>query len=214
MQTPLSAREGYNTADTGTFDVHQLPFEPSNGLHEYRFDWTPDGVSFYADGAWLTDMRWTYPDSPGYLSLNHWSNGNPLWSGGPPTQDAVTTVVYVKAYYNTSDVTKQSQYAERCPAGATDNICQIRDQPFPPGLGNNDANLFFGGGRSCGEGIQAVATSISTVHSPIQVSSGTKSVSGIRQSESAGSSSSNSGMSLDRGQLRWTYLIALLLPLV
>jgi len=39
---------------------------------------------------------------PGHTVMNHWSNGNTGWSGGPPTEDAVASIMYVKMYFNRS----------------------------------------------------------------------------------------------------------------
>lgn len=65
MQALQSMDANYNAAGTGSFEVHQLPFIPSQGFHEYRFDWTPQKVSFYADGQWLKELVHRYPTAPG-----------------------------------------------------------------------------------------------------------------------------------------------------
>ncbi|KAL9073279.1 MAG: hypothetical protein Q9157_004810 [Trypethelium eluteriae] len=147
IQSPASQAAGFNAAGTPGFTVMPLPFAPDDAFHEYRFDWLPDRVSFYADGSWLTDMNVSVPDSPGSLFLNHWSNGDPTWSGGPPASDAVMTVSYVNAYFNTSNVTRNHQYAEACASGAASQICVIPDQQpalNPEGSnGNNTGSTFF-----------------------------------------------------------------------
>ncbi|KAI9713073.1 MAG: hypothetical protein M1820_001058 [Bogoriella megaspora] len=125
VQTPQSAQAGYDAAGTPDFKVIQLPFAPDDGYHDYRFDWVPNRVSFYADGVWLEDMTDDIPSSPGGLFLNHWSNGDPKWSAGPPQTDAVLTVSYVKAYFNTSG----SQNTGPC---TKDPICEIPDQKVAP----------------------------------------------------------------------------------
>lgn len=146
MQTPTAARDGYNAAGTSTFHIQQLPFEPDDGFHEYRFDWTRSGVAFYADGTQISYMDWTYPQEPGHLAVNHWSNGNALWSKGPPKEDAVTTVKWVKAYYNTSDPGKMADYAKRCPTPEASRICAVPDLSSSP-----TENIFFQKGTMCGE---------------------------------------------------------------
>jgi len=119
-----------NHAKSST-DWQQITEYPQ-GFHEYRFDWMPDRVEFYVDGyhAWsLTD---NIPDSPGHIALNHWSNGNPLWSGGPPTEDAVMTVGYVKAYFNTTaSGDKLKAECRQLPAGS-DAVCVVPHQTVPP----------------------------------------------------------------------------------
>lgn len=144
-QSPESAAAGYNAAGTPDFLVFPLLFDPSTSFHEYRFDWTSERVSFYADGVWIHDMMNSVPNEPGQLFLNHWSNGDPGWSGGPPKQDALLTVSYVKAYFNSSDGGKNQAYADRCSSKYTgdamlQNTCQIPDQKTPPDQSGPDAN--------------------------------------------------------------------------
>ena len=128
--------------------MHPLPFRPDGGYHEYRFDWSPGKVSFYADGAWLKDMTEAVPTSPGHITFSHWSNGNADWSGGPPSVDAVMTVSYMKAYFNSSASSRQQAYSRRCtnPA-ATNATCVIPVQTVAPDLsgseGNSTAHTFF-----------------------------------------------------------------------
>lgn len=123
--------------------MYPLPFRPDHAFHEYRFDWLPDRVSFYADGTWLKDMTLDLPDSPGHLVLNHWSNGDPLWSAGPPAPaDATMTVSYVKAYFNSSDAQRRKDYYLRCVAPeGPDAVCQIPDQRAPPDNQGPDGNV-------------------------------------------------------------------------
>lgn len=149
LQSSESLAAGYDAQRTSSFTVYPLPFSPDQAFHEYRFDWTPDKVSFLADGQWLMDMTANVPTSPGYLVLNHWSNGDPKWSGGPPDRDAALTVSYVKAYFNSSDLARQRAFEERCGGGTGDagRVCEIPDQVVPPdpqGLeGNVTARTFF-----------------------------------------------------------------------
>ncbi|KAF8421029.1 glycoside hydrolase family 16 protein [Tirmania nivea] len=136
------------------FKVIQLPFKADKAVHEYRFDWQPHGVSFYADGQWLTDMtdERYIPSVPGKIIISHWSNGNKAWSGGPPEEDAIMLVQYVKAYFNTSDEERIKNYAGRCKnAGTANAICKIPDQNGPPIFGDNDTSqrpYFFSQGVS------------------------------------------------------------------
>ena len=87
------------------------------------------------------------PDAPGYIMLNHWSNGDPSWSGGPPTSDAVMTVSYVKAYFNTTDSHRTSQHKKQCGTFKPSQVCQIPEQTTAPDLaganGNATARTYF-----------------------------------------------------------------------
>ncbi|KAM0260033.1 hypothetical protein ACHAQJ_002957 [Trichoderma viride] len=132
IQSEASKQAGYDASKTGTYKVVNLTFDPTLGFHEYRFDYLQDRVLFYADSQLLVEMNGSsVPSSPGHLILQHWSNGNPLWSGGPPKEDATLTVSYVKAYFNSSDSDLQSSWDESCQKARSDSsndtVCEIPD---------------------------------------------------------------------------------------
>ncbi|PHH84970.1 hypothetical protein CDD83_1103 [Cordyceps sp. RAO-2017] len=103
VQSRKSMEAGYDASRTETFRRVNLSFDPTAGFHEYRFDYLPGRVVFYADSVKLAVMQGEeIPTNGGHLILQHWSNGDPMWSGGPPTQDALLLVSYVKAYFNSS----------------------------------------------------------------------------------------------------------------
>ncbi|KAG0648895.1 Lichenase [Hyphodiscus hymeniophilus] len=151
LQSEQSVRAGYNAAATGNYVVANLPFDPTDGFHEYRIDFVPGNVLYYADGYLLAKMNTTaVPTSPGHMILTQWSNGNPLWSFGPPTSEATITVSYVKAYFNSSDTVRQKDWALRCTdSSAPGAICMIPDQLGPPdpstnvSSGNSSASTYF-----------------------------------------------------------------------
>lgn len=132
VQTESSMKAGFDASDTGTYKRVDLTFDPTAEFHEYRFDYVPGHVFFYADSQLLADMQGEeIPSSPGHLILQHWSNGNPLWSGGPPDHDALLTVSYVKAYFNSSDPGRQSDLARQCAKATGEDgsgpVCVIPD---------------------------------------------------------------------------------------
>jgi beta-glucanase (GH16 family) len=132
IQSEASLQAGFDASKTGTFKVVNLTFDPTDGFHEYRFDYLQDRVRFYADSQLLAEMTGSaVPTSPGHLILQHWSNGNPLWSGGPPEEDATMTVSYVKAYFNSSDSSIQSSFNSGCQKAlsknSNDTVCVIPD---------------------------------------------------------------------------------------
>lgn len=126
--------------------VSQLPFHPSDGYHEYRFDWSPGKVSFYADGGYIKDLTEGIPTDPGSILLNHWSNGDPNWSKGPPTADVIMTVAYVKAYFNkpSEGIRARGQCVD---SNAKDAVCQIPDQLGPISPGQDTVFLTEGDGN-------------------------------------------------------------------
>lgn len=144
LQSEASVAAGFNAGKTDAFQVHQLPFDPSDAFHEYRFDWFQDHVDFYADGVLLKTMSGDgVPSDPGHLTLSQWSNGDPTWSGGPPETDAVMTVNYVKGYFNSSDTQRQGDWRKRCKnINAPNATCEVPEITAPP-QGNVSAKTFF-----------------------------------------------------------------------
>jgi hypothetical protein len=145
MQSALSAKIGYNTLGDGNYFVANLPFDPTDGFHEYRFDFVPGNVIFYADSIPLGSMNSTaIPSTPGHLMLTQWSNGNPGWTSGPPTQNATITAAYVKAYFNSSAMNRQIDAEKRCLNPSTPGaICVIPDQKVPLSTSQNYSSFFF-----------------------------------------------------------------------
>jgi hypothetical protein len=130
LQSLESADAGYNAQLTGNYVKAYLPFDPTADFHEYRIDLVPGHVYFYADGRLLAAMNGSaVPTTAGHLVLQHWSNGNPEWSGGPPPQDAVVSVRYVKAYFNSSLPDRMRDWADRCNDNndKTGAVCRIPD---------------------------------------------------------------------------------------
>ncbi|KAI1374622.1 glycoside hydrolase family 16 protein [Hypoxylon crocopeplum] len=136
LQSQESKAAGFDASKTADFRKINLPFDPTTAFHEYRIDFLPDRVLFYADAELLTEMNGTgVPSTPGNLQLSHWSNGNADWSQGPPTTDATTTISYVKAYFNSSLESRQQDYQTRCTdASAPTAVCAIP---------NSNATFFF-----------------------------------------------------------------------
>ncbi|KAF1837804.1 concanavalin A-like lectin/glucanase [Decorospora gaudefroyi] len=146
LQSPESVTHGFAAQGTNGFQVQHLPFRPDEKFHEYRFDWTAERVSFYVDGTFLYEMTDNVPTEGGGIFLNHWSNGDPSWSGGPPDRDTVMTVSYMKGYFNSTDTERsQNAYKERCPVYDPSKVCTIPDQMSPPdpSEGKNGAKTYF-----------------------------------------------------------------------
>lgn len=148
LQSRASEAAGYDASRTDSFKVAYLPFNPSADFHEYRMDFTPSRVVFYADGAVLAVMDDPdgVPSSAGHLALSQWSNGNPSWSGGPPARDAVMDVRYVKAYFNSSEGARRDDFAARCTdPSAAGAVCAI---PAVTPQNDTAAGFFFTGQKN------------------------------------------------------------------
>ncbi|KAK2042279.1 concanavalin A-like lectin/glucanase [Colletotrichum somersetense] len=131
LQSRAALEKGYDASSTGNFLTINLGFNPTTEFHEYRIDYLRDKVIFYADGKVLGAMNGSaVPTQGGHLILQHWSNGNPLWSGGPPKTDAIMTVASVKAYFNSSLETRKADHESRCiDPVAPGAVCAIPDNP-------------------------------------------------------------------------------------
>jgi len=146
LQSPDSVKSGYDASGTSGFQVKQLPFRPDDKFHEYRFDWTKDRVAFYVDGTFLHEITENVPQEGGGIFFNHWSNGDPSWSAGPPTSDTVMTISYMKAYFNSTDTERsQNAYRERCPKYDASKVCAIPSQLTSPdpSIGKTGAKTYF-----------------------------------------------------------------------
>ncbi|CAL8584759.1 hypothetical protein XPA_010345 [Xanthoria parietina] len=80
----LVIHAGPEVSTNELFRPTPLSFRPQDGYHEYRFDWTPERITYYADGQFLWETSVGVPKQAGGLTLNHWSNGDPGWSSGLP----------------------------------------------------------------------------------------------------------------------------------
>lgn len=89
-----SARRIMFTTYTGGSQTHtttmQLPFDPTAGFHDYRFDYTPAAVRFYADGRLMQTWTDGIPTTDMQLMLNTWF---PRWLEGRKPKKTVYTLV-------------------------------------------------------------------------------------------------------------------------
>jgi len=148
MQSSQSAAQGYQVLGNN-YMVVNLPFNPTSGFHEYRIDFIPGVVIFYADSKILGSMNTSaVPTEPGHLILTHWSNGGSGWTHGPPLTNAVLAVSYVKSYFNSSLASRHNDLISRCKNPSAPNaVCTIPDQVIAPDPdapnGNVTAKTFF-----------------------------------------------------------------------
>ena len=76
----ISSLQLKNTGGEETNNVKkQLSFDPTADLHEYRFDFYPDRIDFYADDELLQHFTEGLPKDPMCLYLNAWF---PKWLPG------------------------------------------------------------------------------------------------------------------------------------
>jgi beta-glucanase (GH16 family) len=144
-QSPEAVNQNFNAAGTPGFKNVTTTFPPDLDFHEYRFDWLRDRIIFYFDGTNVANMTEDIPDVSGYIAFNHWSNGNPNWSGGPPKEDAVLTIQYFKAYFNSSNHERILVYNSKCPTFDEHKVCQIPNKQISRGAvpSPENGNIFF-----------------------------------------------------------------------
>ena len=96
---------------------HGVCFAPWQDFHTYSFEWRPDEVRWFIDGSRVyPDPRQievtidgapseedggfqgtaNVPQFPANIMFNHWTNGDPHWSAGPPSLDAGMVVREVR----------------------------------------------------------------------------------------------------------------------
>ncbi|KAI8373567.1 concanavalin A-like lectin/glucanase domain-containing protein [Choanephora cucurbitarum] len=95
--------ESNGQASPLTNNKHPLSYNPTEDYHTYRFDWTPGSVRFYVDDEFVNELTTNVPNSPGRILLNHWTDGNPNFSGGPPTETAELTLSKLNIFFNSSE---------------------------------------------------------------------------------------------------------------
>lgn len=67
-----------------------LPFDPTTGFHDYRFDYAPGSVKFYADGVLMKEWTDGLPQTSMRLYANAWF---PTWlDGRKPSKDKYVLV--------------------------------------------------------------------------------------------------------------------------
>ncbi|KAI9245741.1 concanavalin A-like lectin/glucanase domain-containing protein [Sporodiniella umbellata] len=101
VQPQIYNKDG--SASPLTHQKYGLGFDPTQGYHEYRFDWTPGIVKFFVDGVHVGEMTTHVPSTPGRIMVNHWTDGNPNFSGGPPENNTELVVSHLNLFFNSSE---------------------------------------------------------------------------------------------------------------
>ncbi|KAI7876116.1 concanavalin A-like lectin/glucanase [Lichtheimia hyalospora FSU 10163] len=102
VQPQIFGEEGVASNLTNT--KYTNDFDPTTDFHEYRFDWMPDDVTFYLDGSESSRLTHNVPQLPGRVLINHWTDGNPEFSG-LPDQDSFLHIANMTVFFNSSEAT-------------------------------------------------------------------------------------------------------------
>jgi hypothetical protein len=154
LHSPLKEAKNFDAQKAGTWSLAYLPFNPTDGFHEYRFDFLPGLVYFYADGKYIAQMSGAgVPTVGGRLLIAHWSNGKATWSGGPPKEDSPMTVKYVKTYFNSSEPEATAAWQKRCPDVGKGKVCTVPELGEDPKAAQTFLNVTSeNGGAQGGDG--------------------------------------------------------------
>jgi endo-1,3-1,4-beta-glycanase ExoK len=105
---PGSVDAAYFAKGKGPNIVHaELNFDPRAGFNDYAFHWTPDRMTWYANGTLLREVKRTesepFPTTPGKLYISVWSGSPQIrsWLGlfeypGQPLVAIYQHVAYTK----------------------------------------------------------------------------------------------------------------------
>jgi beta-glucanase (GH16 family) len=93
-------------------------------FHEWSFVWLPDIVHFGLDANYSKFLTTNVPQAPGRLALSHWSDGNPKYSLGPPTQSSTVTISTLRAVYNDTNARALTCKTATSPCTITNGIFQ------------------------------------------------------------------------------------------
>jgi len=90
----------------------------------HRLDWTPSQTAFYYNNQLETTITKNVPTSASTLIFNVWSDGGTGWTQGPPTADAISTVYYINAYFNSTSL-DDSTWKATCAAAGNVAPCAV-----------------------------------------------------------------------------------------
>ncbi|KAJ7784486.1 concanavalin A-like lectin/glucanase domain-containing protein [Mycena metata] len=106
-------------ADFTTFGVHRFDWLPASTVYSYSGN-TDSGTPISS----TTTITKNVPTTPSEFVLNVWSNGDPGFSKGPPTADAIATIQYVHLYFNSTSFSAAS-FNSACSAAHNVAPCNV-----------------------------------------------------------------------------------------
>lgn len=111
------------TASNLTHIKRPLDYDPTTSFNEYRFDWIPDSVGFYLNGQLASTLDTNIPSTPGRIILNHWTDGNPKFSGvAPNDQEIMMEIANMTFFFNS---TQDNDAGPACQFNQ--NACDVKD---------------------------------------------------------------------------------------
>lgn len=117
-------------------------FPNFSAFGEHRIDWLTTSTNYYYNsalkGVWLLALVFTQsytdfqqktimknvPTVGSEVVVNVWSNGDPEFSQGPPTADAIATLQYLELYFNSTSLT-EAEFNSACSAAGNVAPCSV-----------------------------------------------------------------------------------------
>ncbi|CAE6476268.1 unnamed protein product [Rhizoctonia solani] len=110
--------------DPNAYKAVVIPGADFTAFHEHRLDWLPGSTKYFYDGSLKSTVSKNSPTVASSILANVWSDGGSGWTKGPPTQDAIANIYYIKAYFNSTSLSA-SQFNSRCAAASNKTPCSI-----------------------------------------------------------------------------------------
>ncbi|QRV95787.1 glycoside hydrolase family 16 protein [Ceratobasidium sp. AG-Ba] len=122
----LTNQPGLVNGNTDPDAYHEvtIPGADFTAFHEHRIDWRPGTTKYYYDGTLKDTLNKNSPTVASSILANVWSDGGSGWTKGPPTQDAIATIYYIKGYFN-STALSASQFNSQCAAASNKTPCSV-----------------------------------------------------------------------------------------
>ncbi len=98
-------------SSTSAMTISNLSTSKKNN---YRFDWDADHTSFYVNGNLKNQFTTNVPTVNGSIYFNSWANGGSFSGAAVPTSSSVLSVTSAQLYFNTSDTSLSSTWAQTC----------------------------------------------------------------------------------------------------
>ncbi|KAK4494961.1 hypothetical protein PRZ48_014317 [Zasmidium cellare] len=100
-------------------DPPKIPPGKPWDFQDLRFDWTNESVNFWIGKnrtRSVTKLQRDLPAVPETLYFSHWSTGDDRWMQGPPVNNSVANVRWIRAFFNSSLMTPSdhAKYDQQC----------------------------------------------------------------------------------------------------
>ncbi|KAJ4469759.1 concanavalin A-like lectin/glucanase domain-containing protein [Lentinula edodes] len=91
---------------------------------EHRFDWLQSSTNYYYNSALEATITKNVPTEGSEIILNVWSNGDPAFSKGPPTSNAIATIQNIELYFNSTNFS-EAEFNSACSLAGNIAQCSV-----------------------------------------------------------------------------------------